>query len=77
MTIENWAKSPGLPPFEVDVLSRKPLGCEEIVWVKGTLPHLGILHKGWSGDETIIFRRKQEDGNWRITKPLQPQLYTI
>jgi hypothetical protein len=76
MTIENWAKNPGLPPIEIDVLWRKPLGCEEIVIAKGTLPHLGLPHKGWSGDETVIFRRKQENGNWKITKPLQPEIYS-
>lgn len=80
MRIENWAKSSGMPPIYVDVLWRKDITCrdlhEEIVIAKGKLPHLGIPHKGLSGDETLIFRRKTEDQNWKTIKPLQIEIYT-
>jgi hypothetical protein len=71
MTIENWAKDPRSRPIYVEVLDRTVVGCEELLYIKGTSIHLGTPHKGWSGDETIVFRRKEENGNWRVFKPLQ------
>lgn len=60
--VENWGK-PGMPPIFVRVLDRQVLEQSEsgtfkreIVYIKGYHPHLGKLHNGWSGAETIVER---------------------
>ena len=68
---ENWAKNKKLPPIYIEVLDRKTLGktkTEEIVFAQGSMPHLGYPYKGWSGPETLIFRRKRTTGEWQIVK---------
>ena len=55
---ENWGLQ-GMPPIYFEVLDRhilsKNKGFErQLMWIKGHHPHLGKLHYGWSGPETIV-----------------------
>lgn len=65
---ENWEKRKSFPPHYVDVLHRRNQGSEEIIFAKGKMPHLGYPHEGWSGDETVIFRRKNKNGEWKVVR---------
>jgi hypothetical protein len=57
---ENWGKE-GMPPVWVEVLDKKIIKNNnglsiERSWIKGDHPHLGKLHNGWQGNETIVDR---------------------
>lgn len=66
---ENWG-FPGMPPLYVDVLHRQPEGeTGEKVIVKGHIPWWGKPIEGWSGEETIIFRRQKEGEMKIVDKP--------
>ena len=58
MGIENWAHD-NRSVENVDVLDRqvsKKFGSLEhqVIYIRGHHPHLGRLHWGWSGEETIV-----------------------
>jgi hypothetical protein len=59
MERENFG-TPGMPPIWYDVLHRQTEQKRgvtiEVTWVSGFHPHLGKLHHGWSGPETIVRR---------------------
>ena len=57
---ENWGR-PGMPPIWVDVLDRQVVRSgksmeHQVIYVRGHHQHLGKLHQGWSGPETIVER---------------------
>ncbi len=58
---ENWQTISGFPPLYVDVLDRKVYGSREKCWIKNYHPELGQLHKGWTGNETIVYRVKKDN----------------
>jgi hypothetical protein len=68
---ENFSQPP-MPPKYHNVLNSEILVDDpEYVLVKsfveGHHPHLGKLHKGWSGDETIVFREYRK-GKMKVRK---------
>ncbi len=55
---ENWGKY-GMPPQIITVLDRQivgdyPSSTTYKVYILGYHPHLGKLHRGWQGQETIV-----------------------
>jgi hypothetical protein len=56
---ENFSQPP-MPPKYHNVLNSEILVDEHH-------PHLGKLHKGWSGDETIVFREYRK-GKMKVRK---------
>ena len=55
---ENWGLQ-GMPPIYIEVLDRHILRKSNAfesqrMWIRCHHPHLGKLHYGWSGAETIV-----------------------
>ena len=68
---ENWGEH-GMPPIMVEVLHREILAdnnssYKEKVYIKGHKIHLGVLHQGWQGEETIVMRERR-NGKVRLIK---------
>lgn len=75
MGIENWGKK-GMPPIHINVLDRQIIkGSDtseiQIIFIEGSHPHLGKLHRGWYGEETIVIKKvfqKRGLNNEKIVK---------